>query len=1205
MAKSESVDPETGERITSFENPDGSRTVVKADENGKEISREVMPPKGKGLASGSMTDPATGDVTSVFTNPDGTRTTVKSKITVDEDGTEHATSVDEDGNNIVSSIGPDGVVTATKTGKDGEILESRFTEDGTLESIEKTTDGFVTETTRDTDGKYTIVKKDLVGNVLETEERYADGSTVTVDKEGNRVETSAVDEDGEIVIIKTDSEGNEELLITDDMGETLFREEFRGTPKEVGQEYYEKVMGRSDWDSLPDSAKTRFVDHEEQIKKDAELAARRQADKVREAEDQKEMADLRAKNEVKMAAIQAKQAAAEKKAAIQRAREKRAAEVQDSLDKGKELRRLFAEARDNGDQDEMDRIVALQDAHEAASMDLLKFTPEEEVEMNAKTALRQKISDQINREANAAALKEDLERTRNDPYKDVALEGASLLSIGAQQQLELSKSNRQEDRLLSKTENKNIVIERMLKDPNLSAAQRDILNDMAEMSDLQTEGALEKKAANNRIVAAGYLIDGAMMASGGVGNAAAAVGSKLVGKAVAVKVATKVFAKNLSKGLATKAAAKGAMKTGAKVGRSVADKLIKLAQYDVKTGASKKIVEKAVARATARKVLAKKLEQGISKEVAEVAAKKVGQSVGKKVAEKVGRDIAEKGLINVAASKAAGKTVAKVAGKETGIAVEKALVKSRSITRESAKNLAKKVATSLTPKKTPKPIAVARPKVKPVTTSAKSAPRLVAKAKPASAAKSAPRVAAKAKPVSAVKSTPRVAVKTKPASAVKSAPRVAVKAKPASAAKSAPRVAVKAKPTPAAKSGPRLVAKAKPSTAAAKSASRTAAKPANAGATKTTTEVATATTVDSGANFVGKNTIMPKGKVGGMSQMKKAYPRGMPDGKVGGILDRSILEGAAGKTVTDPRPFGMLPKVMKTIQAEVNNSGLSVRIRAANDSAIAKLRAGHPPKHVKLKSKTINDLDVKLGAPPGSQGEVGFFKPKKPKELVLPKKPKNANKLQLGKHDAQVAKLTKQNKVLQKRYDQRLKEYGDNIDDINKLVDKGLISVEDGVVVDRGLSNTRLGADGKLKYNRNGPEGGTGKGFTGDHDMWDFRHPDGRPIVTDPNAPGYSAIALRKKAELQAALDRSLAQTQHGPHKDWIPVSKRDIGIDQKIRQSHNPGGEALLEFRPNKAPRTSYEIDKNGKLTGALEQKLGKGSRKAGAKEAAETINE
>lgn len=323
------------------------------------------------------------------------------------------------------------------------------------------------------------------------------------------------------------------------------------------------------------------------------------------------------------------------------------------------------------------------------------------------------------------------------------------------------------------------------------------------------------------------------------------------------------------------------------------------------------------------------------------------------------------------------------------------------------------------------------------------------------------------------------------------------------------------------------------------------------------------TAASAGSEFVGKNTIMPKGKiggmpkenigmpsgkVGGMGEMAKAHPRGMPDGKVGGMIDGSILKAEGGKVVTDPRAFGMLPKVMRDFQQKVDAAGLSVRVRAANDAAISSLQAGHPPKHVKLKSKTINDLDVALGAKPGSQGQVGYFDP------VLPPGAKKGD-------------------PVYKRFQQRRKEYLDNAADMKDLKKKGLVSVEDGVVIDRGLSNTRLGKDGKLKVDRSGPDGGTGKGFTGDHDMWDIRHPDGRPIVIDPKAPGFDPVAAQRKVELQAALDNGLAKTQHGPHKDWVPTTKRDIGIDQKIRQGHSPGGEALLEFSPNQPPRTSYEM--------------------------------
>lgn len=337
---------------------------------------------------------------------------------------------------------------------------------------------------------------------------------------------------------------------------------------------------------------------------------------------------------------------------------------------------------------------------------------------------------------------------------------------------------------------------------------------------------------------------------------------------------------------------------------------------------------------------------------------------------------------------------------------------------------------------------------------------------------------------------------------------------------------------------------------------------------------------NSADDVMGTRFEMPRGKEGGLASLEEGIPRGMPSGSDRGMIDESILKSKAGTEVKDTRPFGMTPAASRAIQDAVDDAGLSVRVRAANANSLEQMRQGHPPKHVKLKSKTINDLDVELGAKPGTQGMVGYFMPKKPGELVLPPKPEGANAAQLARWEEAVETAQKRHAALTKRYNQRLKEFGDNAKDINALKQKGLISVEDGVVVDRGLSNTRLDENGVLKPNLNGPAKGTGKGFTGDPDMWDIRHPDGRPIVNDPTHPEFDEASYIRKLQLQEALDNSLAKTQHGPHKDWRPLTQRDIGIDQKIRESHNPGGEALLEFNPGqKLPKTSYEIDGQGKL--------------------------
>jgi len=289
-------------------------------------------------------------------------------------------------------------------------------------------------------------------------------------------------------------------------------------------------------------------------------------------------------------------------------------------------------------------------------------------------------------------------------------------------------------------------------------------------------------------------------------------------------------------------------------------------------------------------------------------------------------------------------------------------------------------------------------------------------------------------------------------------------------------------------------------------------------------------------------------------------------------FDASLVTAIAGTPVTDPRPFGMLAEAMRHFQDVVNRYGLRVRVRDANPSSMRWLRQGHPPKHVKLKSKTINDLDVELGARPGSQGMVGYF---------LPRRPRNYEALSYE----ELSELKPKSKLV-KRYLQRVKGYLDNFEDIERLKEKGLVSVEHGVVIDRGLGSMRLDLKSGSLVPIRGPPGGTGKGFTGNYDMWDITYPSGARIITDPDHPHFDADAAQRKAELFRELAAGKANVQHGPHKDWEPFKPSDRAIDQKIRDGHRgqrlpdgrigpmPGSKGLVEFQPRTQPRVSYEYD-------------------------------
>jgi hypothetical protein len=262
------------------------------------------------------------------------------------------------------------------------------------------------------------------------------------------------------------------------------------------------------------------------------------------------------------------------------------------------------------------------------------------------------------------------------------------------------------------------------------------------------------------------------------------------------------------------------------------------------------------------------------------------------------------------------------------------------------------------------------------------------------------------------------------------------------------------------------------------------------------------------------------------------------------------LTAEAGKVVEWPEEFGMLRNRAQHFEDVAERYGVRIRVRPANEASLGWMAEGNPPKHVKLKSKTINELDELLGAQLGARGQVGYFEPRLPP---------------LDNFDEATRA------ALIKRYSQRSMEFHDEAQAMASLEGKGLVRVEGGVVVDTGLSDTRLVGDHLEPLGVN--PGGTGKAFTGDHDMWDITNADGSPLDA------------ATKARVESDLMDGAAATQHGPHKDWVPETSKDRAIDQRIRESHGgqvqpdgsvragPGAEALIDFSPGQPPRISYEM--------------------------------
>ena len=212
--------------------------------------------------------------------------------------------------------------------------------------------------------------------------------------------------------------------------------------------------------------------------------------------------------------------------------------------------------------------------------------------------------------------------------------------------------------------------------------------------------------------------------------------------------------------------------------------------------------------------------------------------------------------------------------------------------------------------------------------------------------------------------------------------------------------------------------------------------------------------------------------------------------------------------------------------------GVKIITRPTNSAAKKLLESGEAvPKKMFVKNKTINNLDIYLGASTDNIGKVGSFMPKL--------------------NRARMRGLPKQlRRDIVKRYKQRAKEWIDQEEHIKENIKNGNIYVKNNVIFDAKA----------------------GKAFTGDIDIFDIR--------------GVRGEKLPKKT-IQHIIDElnlsdRFSSVEHGAHIEWDwksiknPEDRRIAKeIYDKIVSSHRIGGEALVEFSPKTtagiAPKTVF----------------------------------
>ncbi len=211
--------------------------------------------------------------------------------------------------------------------------------------------------------------------------------------------------------------------------------------------------------------------------------------------------------------------------------------------------------------------------------------------------------------------------------------------------------------------------------------------------------------------------------------------------------------------------------------------------------------------------------------------------------------------------------------------------------------------------------------------------------------------------------------------------------------------------------------------------------------------------------------------------------------------------------------YGIPEKNFDKFRNVARDRNVVADVRPTNPSAPKWLDAGAMPKPQDIKAKTVNEVDVLLGADAGNVGLVGYFRP------VLP----DRGSVPVDAWDRVVS-----------RFNQRSTEFHELAGKMARYEADGTFTVHEGIV---------FGFDGE----------GERLPITGDHDLFDVSSPDGSRI----SHPAHDALIDEMRAKDMAVV--------HGAHMFWNPPTAFDKSVFDKIVTSHQgPSGEPLLRFSPN-----------------------------------------
>ncbi|WP_109525434.1 MULTISPECIES: sigma factor-like helix-turn-helix DNA-binding protein [Nocardia] len=224
--------------------------------------------------------------------------------------------------------------------------------------------------------------------------------------------------------------------------------------------------------------------------------------------------------------------------------------------------------------------------------------------------------------------------------------------------------------------------------------------------------------------------------------------------------------------------------------------------------------------------------------------------------------------------------------------------------------------------------------------------------------------------------------------------------------------------------------------------------------------------------------------------------------------------------------YGIPLDRQRAIQGYADRHGLMISVRPGNPDSVSWINAGNPGKPELVKAKSVNALDVALGAPADVLGLVGFFR--------FPDSDTEVGDLRMPARGTVSEERWNQ---LLGRLNERRAEFGALRASMDKLVDSGRFAIRDGVVHGRD-------SDGELRA------------LTGDHDLFDSRHADGSRLSPFENFLHFDRIHAERIG------------IQHPPLAYWNAMSRADWDIYLSLMDRHGgTDGEPLVLFRPGLDP--------------------------------------